>query len=382
MEEELKVLILEDVELDAELTEYEMRREGLNFKSRRVETENDFIKELENLKPDIILADYSLPTYDGLSALKIARDKSPKTPFIFVSGKIGNEYAIEMLKMGAKDYVFKHNLNKLVPAIERALIEKNEIEELIESRQELQTANEELIQMQGELKNTINKLTISNAELEQFAYVASHDMQEPLRMVASFTQLLDSRYKGQLDKDADEYIEFIVEGAHRMKDLIDGLLAFSRLKTQVSEFKEVSLELLMADVTLNLKKSIEENKVQITYEPLPTITADFSQIMQLFQNLISNAIKFHANEPPEIHISAHDSGKEWLFSISDNGIGIDTNHQERIFEVFKRLHTREEYPGTGIGLSICKRIVNIHNGKIWVESETGKGSTFYFTIPK
>lgn len=382
MEEELKVLLLEDVELDAELTEYEMRREGLNFKSRRVETENDFIKNLDDFKPDIILADYSLPSFDGLSALIIARDISPKTPFIIVSGKIGDENAVKLLKLGAKDYVFKHNLNKLVPAIKRALIEKDELEELIESREELKKANAELIQMHDELKSTINKLKISNAELQQFAYVASHDLQEPLRMVVSFTQLLDSRYKDQLDKDADEFIEFIVEGSHRMKDLIDGLLAFSQLNIQASEFKAVNLQLIIADVMLDLKTYIDENKAQITHENLPKINADYQQIRQLFQNLIANAIKFRSNEPPRIHISAQESKNTWKIGVSDNGIGINPEHQKRIFEVFKRLHNRKEYPGIGIGLSLCKRIMNIHNGKIWVESEPGKGSTFYFTIPQ
>jgi PAS domain S-box-containing protein len=250
---------------------------------------------------------------------------------------------------------------------------------LLEKEKQL---SEELQQQMKYEKELINKLKTSNKELEQFAYVASHDLQEPLRMVASFSQLLESRYKDQIDEDADDYIEFIVEGANRMKKLIDDLLAFSRLNTEAKEFKLTDTNSALDDVLVNLNPTIMENNAQITHDPLPIIKVDSSQIRQLFQNLITNAIKFHGDEPPKIHISAEETGKEWLFSVSDNGIGIDSNHLEKIFNVFNRLHTREEYEGTGIGLAICKRIVERHGGKIWVESEPGKGSTFYFTLSK
>ncbi len=259
-------------------------------------------------------------------------------------------------------------------------------QELLESErqltEELKTANEELINVQDELRDAISNLEVSNRELEEFAYVASHDLQEPLRMVSSFTQLLEKRYKDQLDRDAHDYIGFIVGSSQRMKDLIDDLLAFSRLNTEAKEFESTDLENALDDVLFNLEIVIEENNAKITHESLPITKCDSSQIRQLFQNLISNAIKFHSDKPPEIHISAKDSGKEWLFSVSDNGIGIDPEHQKKIFDVFRRLHTREEFEGTGIGLAICKRVVERHDGQIWVESELDKGSTFYFTIPK
>ena len=255
-------------------------------------------------------------------------------------------------------------------------------EELQAISEEVQTSNDELRHAQTNLSKLVSELKISNKELEQFAYVASHDLQEPLRMITSFTQLLEKRYKGQLDSDADEYIGFVVDGAHRMKDLIDDLLEFSRLNTDVREFELVIMEIALEDVLRNLKPTIKENKAQISHDYLPNIIGDHVQIIQLLQNLIGNAIKFQGNNPPKIHISAHDQGNEWLFSVSDKGIGIDKNHQEQIFSIFKRLHTREEYPGTGIGLSISKRIVEMHKGQIWIESELGKGSTFYFTIPK
>jgi len=255
-------------------------------------------------------------------------------------------------------------------------------EELQATSEELQSSNEELIRVQNNLREMINKLKISNRELEQFAYVASHDLQEPLRMVSSFTQLLERRYKKQLDDDADDYIGFVVEGAKRMKQLIDDLLAFSRLNTDAREFEPILMEVALDDVLMNLKAAIKENNAEITHDKLPIINGDPIQINQILQNLIGNSIKFHGDKPPRIHISAQELENEWLFTIKDNSIGIDLRHQQQIFSIFKRLHTREEYPGTGIGLSICKRIVERHGGHIWLESEPGKGSTFYFTISK
>jgi signal transduction histidine kinase len=244
-----------------------------------------------------------------------------------------------------------------------------------------ETLEEQVKERTQELSKSNIELKRSNKELKQFAYISSHDLQEPLRMVTSFTQLLERRYKGQLDNEADEYIEFIVEGAHRMKYLIDDLLTFSRLNTQAKKFENVNLETVLNEVLSNLTVSIEESNAIITHDPLPTVNADKTQMMQVFQNLIANAIKFHGSNPPKIHISAHKDEKEWKFAVTDNGIGIDPEYQKQIFEVFKRLHTREEYPGSGIGLSVSQKIIRRHGGNIWVESELGKGSTFYFTIP-
>ena len=255
-------------------------------------------------------------------------------------------------------------------------------EELQTSNKELQATNEELQNISTILQATVTELETSNKELEQFAYVASHDLQEPLRMVSSFTQLLEKKYKGQLDKDADDYIGYIVEGSHRMKNLIDDLLIFSRLNTEAKEFKLTDLNQTLDNVLINFKNQIEDDEVKITHNSMPIIKCDESQFNQLFQNLISNAIKFHNDNLPEIHISSQESGNDWLFSVKDNGIGIDPEHHEKIFEVFKRLHTRDEYIGTGIGLAICRRIVERHGGKIWVESEPDNGANFYFTIPK
>jgi PAS domain S-box-containing protein len=236
-------------------------------------------------------------------------------------------------------------------------------------------------QAEEKLKKTMDDLKRSNRELEQFAYVSSHDLQEPLRMVSSFTQLLERRYKNKLDSDADEYIDFIVEGAQRMKILIDDLLTFSRVSTHAKEFERVDFETLLDEVISNLSVSIEENKACITHDPLPTVMADKSQMGQVFQNLIGNAIKFHGSKPPLINITAYKQGILWKFEVSDNGIGIDPDYQKQIFEVFKRLHTRNEYPGSGIGLSVSQKIIHRHGGQIGVKSKPGEGSTFYFTIP-
>jgi len=231
------------------------------------------------------------------------------------------------------------------------------------------------------LNQTMAELSRSNTELERFAYVASHDLQEPLRMVASYTQLLARRYRGKLDSDADEFIGYAVDGATRMQQLINALLDYSRVSTRSKPFGPTSCEEILNQAIANLQASIKENDAAVTHDHLPTVMADTTQMVQLFQNLIGNAVKFHGDEKPEVHVKAARNGTEWIFSVSDNGIGIDPKYFDRIFVIFHRLHGRGEYPGTGIGLAICKKIIERHKGRIWVESQPGKGATFYFTIP-
>ena len=231
------------------------------------------------------------------------------------------------------------------------------------------------------LKDTMGKLEESNRELEQFAYVASHDLQEPLRMVASYTQLLARRYRDKLDADANEFISFAVDGAQRMQQLISDLLAYSRVTMRGKAFEPTDCQAVFDEALTNLKVRIEETGAEVSHGALPTMSGDRIQLVRLLQNLISNAIKFRGEESPRVDVSAQRKGDEWVFTVSDNGIGIEPQYAERIFTIFQRLHGRGEYPGTGIGLAVCKRIVERHGGRIWVESAPGEGATFYFTLP-
>jgi signal transduction histidine kinase len=232
-----------------------------------------------------------------------------------------------------------------------------------------------------ELKQLADELRRSNADLQQFAYAASHDLQEPLRVVAGFVKLLENGYKGKLDEKADEFVDYIVDGVRRMQLLIKDLLEYSKAGTKGLDMRPADSFFAADKAICDLQASIDETGASVTCDELPIVMADVSQLGSLFQNLIGNAIKFHGDEPLKVHIAAERGKGEWIFSVRDNGIGIDPRQAERIFVMFKRLHTKEEYPGTGIGLAICKRIVERHGGRIWVESEQGRGSTFRFTIP-
>jgi PAS domain S-box-containing protein len=233
-----------------------------------------------------------------------------------------------------------------------------------------------------ELRRYHDELERSNAELQQFAYVASHDLQEPLRMVSSYMGLIEGRYKGRLDADADDFIGYAVDGAKRMRMLINDLLEYSRVGTHGKTFGPVDCETLLNRVLDHVQLLIEDSGATITHDPLPTVIGDGAQLMRLFQNLINNSLKFKKDAPPLIHVSAEPCDRNWLFSVHDNGIGIDPQYADRIFVIFQRLHDREEYPGTGIGLAICKKIVERHGGHIRVQSEQGNGATFFFTIPR
>jgi len=287
--------------------------------------------------------------------------------------KAGYQQAFE--KSSVKDYPLEihHKDGGVTPVLYNASVFRDEAGKVIGVFAAARDITEQR-RVEGELAR-------SNQELEHFAYVASHDLQEPLRMVTSYTQLLEKRYKGKLDADADEFVGYIVDGVSRMQIMINALLEYSRVGTQDEVFEPTDCNAVLADVVTNLQMAIEESGAAVTHDPLPTVVAVASRISQVFQNLISNAIKFHGEEPSRIHIAAEEKGEEWLFSVRDNGIGIAPQYHDRLFVIFQRLHSKEEYPGTGIGLALCKRIVESHGGRIWVESEVGKGSTFYFTIP-
>ncbi|MFY9907639.1 MAG: ATP-binding protein [Terriglobales bacterium] len=363
----LHVLHVEDSDMDAELIAQAVRKGGFAVTTTVVQTEAAFERQLRAHPPDIVLADYNLPQWKGVEAVEVLRREGLDIPLILVSGALGDVTAVECIKRGVTDYVLKDGLARLPEAIRRALQEKN----LLRQRRQAEEA----------LARKVEQLARSNAELEQFAYIASHDLQEPLRMVAAYTQLLAERYRGKLDDNADKFIGYASEGALRMQTLIQDLLAFSRVGRGCDACVEVNCETLMAEVLQNLEPAIKESGAEVTHAALPVVWADRSQMAQVLQNLIGNAIKFRGSEAPRIFVQAEKTDAHWLFSVRDNGIGVAPEHVDSIFVVFQRLHTRTEYPGNGIGLSICKKIIERCGGKIWIESNAGHGSIFKFTLP-
>jgi len=530
----LKILQVEDSENDALLLKRHLSKGGVLCDLTRVVSENALKAALAQGGWDLVLMDYVLPTFDGLSAIKLVQTIDPDLPCIIISGQVGEEYAVGALRGGARDFISKSNLARLIPAIHREILSEanrrtaqlsgihlleseakfraiseaaqdgiimmdpegrvsfwnpaaerifgfsseeirgNHLHEFIapptdreafttaftrfsdsgegdevgkttlvsalaKSRRQIQvelslsralfqdgwhgigivrdvtrriSLEAERVQMELQLRqaqkleaigqlaagiaheintpiqyigdNTVF-MTRSNQELEQFAYVASHDLQEPLRMVSSFTQLLARRYEDKLDQDAKEFIGYAVDGANRMQRLIQDLLAYSRITTRTKPSVPFDAHNALGESVINLQAAIQETGALVTNDELPWIHGDHSQIVQVFQNLIGNGIKFHKpSEIPRVHLSAERDAEHpgfCTFKVVDNGIGIEPRHFERLFVIFQRLHGKQEYPGTGIGLATCKRIVERHGGKIWLESEAGKGTTFFFTLP-
>lgn len=375
--------------------------------------------------PDLILLDIMMPEMNGYEVCKNLKNDAITSdiPVIFISAKDEVFDKVNAFAVGGVDYISKPfqfeevlvrieshlTLRKLQKqlkeqnillqdeinnrlAVEEILQEKNQIlEQEISSRRAVEKAlQEQNLLLQKEIKNrhrvesallkSNQELARSNAELEQFAYVASHDLQAPLATIASYSQLLEKRYKDQLDSQANKFIGNIVQGCTRMQALIDDLLEYSRVGRSQKPFKLSNCNQVVEQALANLQAVIRDTQAVVAYSELPVVTGDVSQLIQLFQNLVGNAIKYRQDAPPAVCISACKQQDSWLFSVSDNGIGIATQHQERIFQIFQRLHTQKEYSGTGIGLAICQKIVERHGGRIWVDSEPGQGSTFYFTL--
>jgi signal transduction histidine kinase len=339
--------------------------------------------------PDVVIADLRLPDVGGLELLENLKEVKPEAAFILITGYASLETAVHALNEGAFAYVTKpFNMDEVYSIVRNALRQQRlllENQRLVET---LQTSNADLSgeiaerqRAEEKLKRTASELERSNAELEQFAYVASHDLQEPLRMVTTYCQLLQQRYKGQLDADADDFIHYAVDGASRMQSLISDLLAYSRVGARADRLEDLDYQSIVEKAVENLKFALDESNGTITHDALPSVTGEPAQLLQLTQNLLSNAIKYRDDKPPRAHIEAQRGDGEWVISVSDNGIGIDPQNLDRVFLIFQRLHTRSEYPGTGIGLAICKKIVERHGGRIWAESKSGTGTTFSFTLP-
>jgi signal transduction histidine kinase len=356
----LKALLVEDEPADVELALRALRNAGFEASADVAQTAEEFTDLVRKNSYDVILADYKLPNWNGMESVEALRREGLDVPVIMVSGALGERTAVECIKQGAADYVLKDDLTRLPESIRRAIREKK---------------------LRADHKHASEELARSNRDLEQFAYVASHDLQEPLRMVATYTQLLAERYQGKLDESADKYIHYAVDGALRMQKLVQDLLAFSRVGRQDTELRNTDCKTVVAAALQNLEGALQESGAVVKHDQLPVVMADGSQLTQVFQNLIANAIKFRGSSPPVIQITAEMVAREWTISVMDNGIGIAPEHVENVFVIFRRLHTREEYPGNGIGLSICKKIVERHGGRIWVESDPGQGCSFKFTLP-
>ncbi len=355
--QKVEVLLVDDDPGDSELVR-QMLTDDFT-----VDVVNHLASVMGQLKQryDVLILDLNLPDSQGYDTFEAVENMSGEVPVIVLTSNSDRKLAMKAMSHGAQDYLFKETINAevMVRSI-RYAIERNK-----------------LVQEQ---KVITRELQRSNAELQQFVYVASHDLQEPLRMVTSYLSLMERTFKHQLDPKAKEYIDYAMEGGNRMRELINDVLAYSRVDTQGKKFAPVDMGAVVAKVLAILRITIEDTKAEITIDPLPTINADESQMMQVTQNIIANALKFHGPDRPMIHISSSQGDKEWTFSVKDNGIGLDTSDAEKIFQMFQRLHSREEYPGTGIGLALTKKIVERHGGRIWVESRKGEGATFFFTI--
>jgi light-regulated signal transduction histidine kinase (bacteriophytochrome) len=359
---------------DNEATRYAKTRilQRAGYVVKEAETGKAALLMAAQEQPDLVLLDVKLPDMDGFEVCRQLKT-NPATASILVvqmsAAFVEKTDLVRGLEGGADGYLTEP-------------IQPEELLATVKAFIRLRLAEERLQKANVELKRQTAELQRSNQELQQFAYVASHDLQEPLRMVTSYIQLLAKRYQGKLDATAEEFINYTVEGATRMQELITDLLDYSRVHTQGQPFVMTNCEEILTRILLLMRVKIEETRAVVTHDPLPTVLADASQLGQVLQNLLSNALKFHGRgEPPCVHISAQLEGPYWVFKVQDSGIGIAPQFAERIFAVFQRLHTRREFSGTGIGLAICKRIVERHGGRIWVESEPGKGSTFSFTLP-
>jgi signal transduction histidine kinase len=370
----LNILLVDDQ--PAKLLSYEAALSELGENLIAASTAREALEILLRTEVAVLLVDVCMPEMDGFDLVDQVR-RHPRfrdTAIILVSAiQVSDLDRLKGYDSGAMDYVPV----PFVPELLRAKVRV--FAELFRKTRQLQHLNHRLEELVAE---RTSELTRSNQDLEQFAYVASHDLQEPLRMVTSFLQLLSARYGGKLDGNAKEFINFATDGAQRMHAMINDLLTYARVDKAGGRFSLVDCGEALRQTISNLQVAIRESGASITHGPMPAVQGDEVQIVQLFQNLIGNAIKFRrVGVPPKIHIEIERGEREWTISIEDNGIGIEPNYHERIFQIFQRLHGREEYSGTGIGLALSKKIVERHSGRIWVESTPGLGSTFSFTLP-
>lgn len=411
-----RILAIDDNPTYLEFLGRHLKKDGIGID--KAVSGQEALEKMNKNKYDCILVDMVMPGIDGIEICQEVlgmRGSVEKPMVLMLTAYESKEDMTRALEAGADDFVGKSSDISIIKARIRALLRRKFIQEdnqrifeelkrkeieversriekaaaetkallaerLLHTVEKLEEEIEERKRMELEIKNYSHILELSNKELESFAYVASHDLQEPLRAISSFLQLVEKRYKDKLDDKGKDFIHRAVNGAQRMQEMINDLLTYSRITTRGKSFEPHSLEKILDRVLTNMSPTIELKNAVITRDPLPGLPCDESQVHRLFQNLISNAIKFCSQPQPIIHISAREQKNHWLLSVKDNGIGIDPLHQETIFKIFQRPHGKSKYPGTGIGLAICQKIVERHEGKIWVESKPGKGSTFFFTL--
>jgi signal transduction histidine kinase len=391
--QEIRILVVDDQEEN--LVALEAVLEGLDHRVVKARSGKEALRFLLDQDFAAILLDVRMPDMDGFecAAMIRQRERSRDTPILFLTALKNEELQYRGYFMGAVDFLSK----PIVPEVLRSkvsvfvdlarknlqLTEKNR--ELEKTVAELRRAEENILRLNADLERRVEERTRelmrSNDELRQFAYIASHDLQEPLRTVGSYAQLLGKRYRDQIGDEANEFINFMVDGVARMHDLLNDMLAYSRVTdAERKPFEMVDCNVVLQSALANLEASIKSSEAEVEAAPLPHVYGDGVQIAQVFQNLISNSLKYRSAEAPKVRVTVERNNDEWTFRVADNGMGIEPKYQDRIFGIFKRLHGKE-IAGTGMGLAICKKIVEHHGGRIWVESEIGKGSQFCFTIP-
>ncbi len=388
----IRVLLVDDDEEDALLTRGLLAEATqVAFQLDWVHTFEDGVERLRRGGHDVALVDWRLGTHDGIELIRLAADSGWAAPIILLTGRGGHAVDLAAMEAGAADFLSKTHLTS--DALDRALryaVQHRRMEEARvrlaaerSAREQAEAHSARLRVSEARLKATIAELARSNAELEQFAYVSSHDLQEPLRTISTFTELLGRKFDGHLDDETREYLGFVQEGVRRMHALISALLTYSLVSVPSEPPKEIDVGEVFDATLQQMRAALDAAGATITRGPLPRLEADPVQIGQLFQNLLGNALKFTGDRKPEVRVEAQPTERgQWQFSVQDNGIGIPPEHRRRIFLLFKRLHQGSEYPGTGLGLAICKKIVERHGGRIWVESAPGRGSTFHFVLPR
>jgi signal transduction histidine kinase len=387
MTKPLRILHLEDDPLDAELVKSALAEEKIPFEIVRVATHDDFVAALECGGFDMIFADYSLPSFDGLSALEISKGKCPDVPFIFVTGKMGEELAIDTLKSGATDYVLKHRPSRLGPSVRRALGEVEERLKLRQAEEELRQYQEHLEELvrerTAELEKVNEQLQAAYKDMESFSYSASHDLRSPLITIDGFARLLEEDYAGRLDDEGRRFIGVIRENSKKMWQLIEDILSFSRVSTKEVQKEKINMESLARQVLGEMKNELDGKNMKVEMKTLPQALGDLPMIRQVFVNLLSNAVKYTpANKASVIEIGGQGSRDENVYYVKDSGVGFPMESADKLFLLFQRLHNQKQFMGTGVGLAIVKRIVEKHNGRVWAEGKVNEGATFYFSLPR